>query len=62
MEAKGYGAAGGSLITELKKLVPTVTTYAVDYPVGAALSTLNRIDLMIKPRPTGRDARQRPKV
>ncbi|RDI77205.1 hypothetical protein Vi05172_g12784 [Venturia inaequalis] len=43
MEAKGYGAAGGSLITELKKLVPTVTTYAVDYPVGAALSTLNRI-------------------
>jgi hypothetical protein len=34
MEAKGYGAAGGSLITELKKFVPDVTTYPVDYPVN----------------------------
>lgn len=39
MEAKGYGAAGGSLITELKKLVPDVTTYPVDYPVCPALSS-----------------------
>jgi hypothetical protein len=43
MEAKGYGAAGGSLIAELKKLVPEVTTYAVDYPVRTNINTYWRM-------------------
>jgi surfactin synthase thioesterase subunit len=29
---KGFGAAGFSLLTELLKLVPTVTAYPVNYP------------------------------
>ncbi|TID23810.1 hypothetical protein E2P81_ATG03374 [Venturia nashicola] len=49
MEAKGYGAAGGSLITELQKLIPDVTTYPVDYPAdwsGCATETKGVNDIL----------------
>lgn len=55
---KGFGAAGFSLLQEITKLLPSITSYPVNYPVSTCLA-LNNSGLTEDSRRIGLVAQQK---